>query len=60
MKTHYFCSPVSTAPPLREAAPEIADKYAKLFRNGSDWQITDEEYERLAAAIESHGPRCQG
>jgi hypothetical protein len=57
VQTHHFCSPVSSAPLLREVAPEVADKYAKLFRNGSHWQITDEEYEKLAAAIERNGRR---
>ena len=57
VKTHSFCSPLSSAPLLREVAPEIADKYAKRFRNGSHWRITDEEYEKVAAAIERHGRR---
>lgn len=55
VKTHYFCSPISSAPRLREVAPEIAEKYSKRFRNGSHWKLTDGEYKRLAAAIESAG-----
>lgn len=55
VKTHYYCSPLSTAPRLRQVAPEFADKYAKLFRNGSHWKIENEEYERLADAIEAAG-----
>jgi hypothetical protein len=55
VKTRYFCSPLSSAPLLRDAASEIADKYAKRFRNGSHWKITDDEYEKLAAAIEGAG-----
>jgi hypothetical protein len=59
VKTHYYCSPLATAPLLRTVAPDFADKYAKRFRNGSHWQITDEEYEQLAAAIEEAGQRYQ-
>ena len=55
VRTHFFCSPLSSAPRLRDIAPEVADKYARLFRNGSHWQITDQEYEKLAGAIERAG-----
>jgi hypothetical protein len=55
VKTHFFCSPLSSAPLLRDVAPEVADKYAKRFRNGSHWKITDNEYEPLARAIEAAG-----
>jgi len=57
VKTRFFCSQLSSAPLLRDVAPEIADKYAKRFRNGSHWKITDEEYETLAMAIEGSGCR---
>lgn len=59
VKTHFYCSPLSSAPLLREVAPEIADRYAKLFRNGSHWPITDQEFEKLAAAVEANGRRFQ-
>jgi hypothetical protein len=55
VKTLYYCSPLSTAPMLREVSPKFADKYRKRFRNGSHWQITDEEYQVLADAIEGAG-----
>jgi hypothetical protein len=55
VKTLYYCSPLSAAPELRDVSPEFADKYRKRFRNGSHWQITDEEYDLLASAVEDAG-----
>ncbi len=53
--TKCFCSPVSDAPKLREAAPEFAEKYKGRFWNGSHWSIEDSEYKLLAGIIESAG-----
>jgi hypothetical protein len=55
VRTLRYCSPLATAPKLREAALDFAKHYSKRFRNGSHWQITDEEYEQLAAAIDASG-----
>jgi hypothetical protein len=55
VETHHYCSPLKSAPKLREVAPDFAKKYAALFREGSHWQIDDDEYQRLAAAIEAAG-----
>jgi hypothetical protein len=53
--TQFYCSPLKTAPKLRDVAPEIAERYAKLFRDGSHWPLDDFEYDKLAAAIEAAG-----
>jgi hypothetical protein len=55
VRTHYFCSPLSTAPKLRDVAPAFAQRHAKKFRNGSHWRISDAEYEELAMTIREHG-----
>lgn len=53
VKTDFFCSPLSSAPVLREVAPDFARRYASRFRDGSHWRIEVEEYELLAAAIKT-------
>jgi hypothetical protein len=53
--THYYCSPLKSAPKLREVAPDFAKRYAGKFREGSHWRIDDAEYAELAAAIEEEG-----
>lgn len=55
VRTHYYCSPLSSAPQLRDVSPEFADRYAKRFREGSHWKISDDEYEPLEAAIKKAG-----
>ena len=55
VETLHFCSPISSAPKLREVAAGFADRYARRFWNGSHWRISDEDYETLAAAIEAAG-----
>jgi hypothetical protein len=55
VETLFYCSPLSTAPKLRDVAPDVADKYEKKFWNGSHWRITDEEYEQLAHIVEEAG-----
>jgi len=60
VKTHSYCSPLSSAPKLREVAPDFAERYATKFREGSHWRIEDDEYAELAAAIEAAGRPLQG
>lgn len=55
-----FAQFAAVAPLLRDVALEVADKYAKRFRNGSHWKIADEEYETLAKAIEAAGAPYPG
>ena len=55
VKTLYYCSPLTTAPELREYAPEFADRYAKRFWNGSHWRIDEDEYQLLSGIIRAHG-----
>jgi len=57
VKTEFFCSPLSVAPKLRDVYPQFADKYAHLFRNGSHWRITDDEFDKLAEIISNAGRR---
>src|ERR1700691_5153547 len=47
VRTHYFCSPLRSAPELRRVAPDFAENHSKRFRDGSHWRITDAEYEQL-------------
>jgi hypothetical protein len=60
VKTHRYCSPLTSAPELRTVAPEFAEKYSKRFRQGSHWRITDDEYQQLAAAVERAGRPYRG
>jgi hypothetical protein len=55
VKTHYYCSPIDSAPKLREVAPDFDERYKNNFREGSHWRITEAEYEKLAAEIEAAG-----
>jgi hypothetical protein len=55
VKTHAYCSPLASAPALREVAPDFADRHSNKFRDGSHWPITDAEYLQLAGAIEANG-----
>jgi hypothetical protein len=55
VRTHRFCSPLSSAPELRKVAPDFAEHHSKRFRDGSHWQISDAEYEQLAATIDEVG-----
>ena len=55
VRTDYYCSPLSTAPKLREVAPDFAAKHSKRFRNGSHWRIEDDEYEQLARVVTMAG-----
>jgi hypothetical protein len=55
VKTECVCSPVSSAPRLRDTAPEIAARYRSRFRNGSYWKIDNGEYELLAEIIQAAG-----
>jgi hypothetical protein len=57
VETGDYCSPLASAPKLREVAPDFAERYAKRFRNGSHWRIDDSEYEHLALAIKQTGRR---
>ena len=53
--TEFFCSPLKTAPKLRDVFPEFAADHAKRFRDGSHWSITDEEFKRLAGEVRRAG-----
>jgi hypothetical protein len=53
--THDYCAPLSKAPKLREHVPEVAERYAKKFWEGSHWEIDDGEYEQLASAVAATG-----
>jgi hypothetical protein len=53
--TDHYCSPLATAPELREVAPDFKANYASYFREGSHWEIADSEYDQLAAAITAAG-----
>lgn len=55
VRTHYYCSPIASAPKLREVAPDFDERYSKNFWEGSHWKIDEPEYEKLAAAIEAAG-----
>jgi hypothetical protein len=55
VKTEFYCSPLSSAPVLREVAPDFTHRYASRFRDGSHWRIEHDEYALLAAAIEASG-----
>jgi hypothetical protein len=57
VETHFFCSPLKSAPGLHEIAPEFDDRYAKRFRRASHWEIDEPEYDQLASAIEASGRR---
>ena len=55
VETEFFCSPLKSAPKLRDIYPEFAEKYAHLFRNGSHWRISEAEFDKLAEAIRQAG-----
>jgi hypothetical protein len=55
VETHSFAANLQNAPQLKAVLPEFMDKYRKLFRNGSHWLITDEEFDALEQAILTAG-----
>lgn len=51
VETFAWVSDLRDAPDLRVVLPEFMEKYRKNFWNGSHWQITDDEFKALQAAI---------
>jgi hypothetical protein len=55
VETFAWVPDLRQAPSLSAEFPEFMEKYRKNFRNGSHWQITDDEFEALQAAIIAAG-----
>lgn len=55
VETFAWVADLRHAPDLTSVLPDFTDKYRKYFRQGSHWQITDEEFDVLQNAIISAG-----
>jgi hypothetical protein len=55
VETFAWVAELRDAPLVSDVLPEFMEKYRKNFWNGSHWQITDDEFEALQAAIISAG-----
>lgn len=51
VETFAWVADLGDAPLLGDVLPDFTTKYKKSFWNGSHWQITDEEWDALQAAI---------
>jgi hypothetical protein len=55
VETFAWVPDLRDAPTVETAAPGFMANYGKLFRQGSHWRITDEEFDALEAAILTAG-----
>jgi hypothetical protein len=55
VETFAWVPDLRQAPDLNTVLPDFTDKYRKYFRNGSHWEITDEEFEAFELAIAAAG-----
>lgn len=55
VETFAWIADLRTAPTVDDVLPGFTEKYRKNFWNGSHWQITDEEFAALEAAIVATG-----
>lgn len=55
VETFAWVSDLRDAPAIGDVLPDFTHKYRKNFWNGSHWQITDDDFEALQAAILAAG-----
>ena len=55
VETFSWVADLRDAPDLSTVLPDFTTNYRKYFWNGSHWEITEDEFQALQAAIIEHG-----